>query len=98
MLRRKVNVLFQNLEFIATVFVQPDFANAEDVWAIEELWDDRKDIVRQFNIFRFFGIDAEPTKMLESKFRGPSWFVFGQLRKIVAESIDRTAVEASPES
>ena len=43
--RGEVDVHFEHLQFVARILVQPDFADAEHVGPVEELRDDRDDVL-----------------------------------------------------
>ena len=45
-LRGEIDVHFQNFQFVARIFVQPDFADARDVRAFEKFRNDADDFLR----------------------------------------------------
>ena len=87
-LHREVDVLLEDVEFIARIAVQADFADAEDVGFREELGDHRKHIGGEGEVFGFLGVDAEPGKMREQKFRGARGLILRKLAKIVTEAVN----------
>ena len=96
-LHREVDVLLKDVEFIARIAVQADFADTEDVGFREELGDHRKHIGGEGEIFGFLGVDAEPGKMRQEKLRGARGLILRELAKIVTKAINRAAIVASPE-
>ena len=75
--RGQINMLLQDRDFVAAVFVQANLADAENVWAIEKFRDHRQHLVGQLHVFGFFGIDAKPGKMRQTEPRRPLRFVLG---------------------
>ena len=87
-LHREVDVLLEDVEFIARIAVQTDFADAEDVRLREELGDHREHIGSESEVFGFLGVDAEPGKMRQEKFRGARRLILRELAKIVTEAVN----------
>ncbi len=94
----EIDVLFEDLELVAGVFVETDFADAEDVGAVEELRNQGEDIVGEFEVFRFFRVDAEPAEVGEAEFGGAFRFVVGELGKVIEETVGGFPVVTGPES
>src|SRR4051812_13047356 len=94
----EVDMHFQNFYFVPGIFIQADFTDSQDVGTIQKFRDDGDNILGEFYIFGFLGIDAEPREMWEPEFRGAFGLMLGQLTEIVAEAIDGAAVEPGPES
>src|SRR4051794_28297365 len=94
--RGEIDVFLQNGDFVARIFVETNFADAEDVGAFEERRYQMENVVGERDVFGFFGIDAKPRVMLQAEFGGAFRFVFGELAKIIIETIGAAAVEAGP--
>jgi hypothetical protein len=57
------DVQFEHFQLVAGILVQTNFADAEDVWSGEDFWNEGNHFLRELNVLRFFGIDAEPGKV-----------------------------------
>ena len=60
---RKINVPLQHFDFISAVLVQADFADAQYGGAIQEIRNDREDIVGKFEVLGFLRVDAQPAEV-----------------------------------
>jgi hypothetical protein len=96
--RGEVNVFFEDGDFVAGIFVEADFADAEDVRAFEKRRDEMEDVFGEGDVFGFLRIDAEPGVVLEAKFGGALGFVLGELEEVIVEAVSAAAVKAGPES
>jgi len=94
----EVDVFLENFDFVATVFVKADFADAENVGAVEKFGNDGEYVVGELEIFRFLGVDAEPGKVGQAEFGGAFGFVLRELTKVIVKTVGGTAVESSPKS
>ncbi len=89
--------VFQKYDgFILGILVQPDLADAQNVGPIQELGDHRDHLARQFHIFSFFGIDAQPGVMRDSVVGGAGAFKFSELAKVVAKTVRAASIESGP--
>jgi hypothetical protein len=93
----EVDVHFEDFEFVTGIFIEADFADAEDIWPGDEVWDDGDDFGSELEIFGFLGVDTEPGEVGEAEFCGALWFVLGELGEVIMEPVDGAAVEAGPE-
>ena len=91
------NMFHEDGSFVFGVFVQTDFADPQHVFALQELGDHLDYLARQFDVFGFFGINAKPCVMLDSILSRSSRLDIGQLVKVVAKAVHRTAIKSSPE-
>ena len=94
--RSEIDVLLQHLQFVARVFVQPDFADAQHIRPIQKLRNERDHILRQFRVLGFLGIDAEPGEMRQAEFRGALRLVVRQLAKIIVKALRRCCGHSPP--
>ena len=96
-LHGELDVAFEDGDFVAAIFVEADFADAEDVGAVEKGGKQREDFVGEGEVFGFLGIEAKPRIMRQAEFGGALRFVVGELAKVVVEALGGAAVEAGPE-
>ena len=82
----ELDVLFEDGELAFGVLIQADLTDAEDVWFIEELWDDCHYFACESGVFRFLGVDAEPAEVRDAIFGGALRFVIGELAVVVVKS------------
>jgi hypothetical protein len=90
-------VFLEDHELVFGVFVETNFADAEDGGFVDELGDEGHDFAGEDGVFGFLGVDAEPAEVLDAEFGGAGGFVFGQLAIVVKKPLGRGAVEAGPE-
>ena len=95
--RCKIDMFLEDHQFVAAVFVQADFTNAQNVGPIEELGYQRHDLAGKFRILRLLWIDAQPREMPDAERGGARRFKFRELTKIVVEALWTAAVVAGPE-
>ena len=93
---REIDVVFEDLELVARVAVEPDFTDAEHVGLGQKFRDHRQHIGREREVFGFLRVDAEPGKMRQEKLRRARRLVVGQLAEVIAKSIRRAAVKSRP--
>ena len=94
--RSKIDVPFQHFQFIARVFVQTDFADAQHIRAVQELGNNVDDLLGQFEVLGFFGVDAQPAKVGQAELGSALGLVLGQLAELIKKPIYGTAVESGP--
>lgn len=94
--RGQIDMFFENGDFVARIFVEADFADAEDVGTFEQRGNEMEDVLGERDVFGFFGVDAKPGVVLEAKFGGALGFVFGELAEVIVESVGAAAVETGP--
>jgi hypothetical protein len=92
----EIDVLFQHLQLVAGVFVQPDFADAEHIGAIEKLRDQGDHVLRQLYVLRFLRIDAQPGEMREKELGGALRLVIRELAKVIVKTLRPAAVVSGP--
>ncbi len=92
-----LDVFLEDGELGAGVFVEADFADAEDVFLFDEFGDEGHDLAGEGGVIGFLGIDAEPGEVFDAESGGAFWFVFGELAEVVVEAIGGRAIEAGPE-
>lgn len=90
-------VFLEDLEFVFGVFVEADFADAEDVWLVDEVGDEGHDLTGEDGVFGFLGVDAEPAEVLDAELGGAGGLVLGELAVVVEEALGGGAIEAGPE-
>ena len=95
--RGEVHVHLEHGDLVPRVLVQADLADPEHVRAVEELGDDADDVRGERDVLRFLRIDAQPAEVRQSVACGAGGLEFGELTEIVAEAVDRGAVESGPE-
>lgn len=93
----KIEMLHENRGFVAGVFVEPDLTDSEHPRSVEELGDHGDDFPRQGDIFRFLGVNAEPSVVLNTELGRPLRFELSQLAEIIAKTLDAPSIEAGPE-
>ena len=54
----QLHVFLKDRRLVGRVLVQPDLADPQDVWTIEELRDHFDHLARQRNVFGFLGVNA----------------------------------------
>ena len=91
-------MFFEDGDFVARIFVEADFADAEDVGTFKQRGNDFKDVIGEGDVFGFLRVDAKPGVVLEAEFGGAFGFVFGELTEIIVKAVGAAAVEAGPES
>ena len=96
--RSNLDVLFQNDEFIPTIFVETDFSDTENVGLVDEFGDQCQHVVCKLDVFRFLRIYAKPGKMWQTELGGTLGFVLGELTEVIVKSIGRASVKARPKS
>ena len=84
-----LHMLLKDSELTLGVLVKTDFANAQDVGALDELGDEAHDFASKARVVGFLGIDAEPAEVLDGPFGGAPRLVFSELAKVVVETFGR---------
>lgn len=93
----QVDVLLENGEFVPGIFVETNFADAKNVWALEKFGDELKDFTGEAHVLGLFWIDAQPAVMRELMACSALWFVIRELAEIIVKTVSATAIEAGPE-
>src|SRR5438874_11732624 len=83
---RQFHVQFQHFEFIAGIFVQADFANAQDVRAIKKLRNECDDLASQRDVFGFLRVNAKPAEMWQSKFGRSLRLMLSELGEVIKKT------------
>ena len=92
----ELDVLLEDFGFVGGVFVEADFADAEDGGAGEEFGDFGEDFAGLAEVFGFLGVEADPGVVLDGELGGAFGFGFGELAEVVEEA-GGGAVVAGPE-
>jgi len=90
-------MLFEDGEFVFSIFIEADFTDTENIRFVDEFRDDLHYFSSESGVFGFFGVDAEPAVVVDAVFGGALWFVFCELAIVVEESLRGGAVISSPE-
>lgn len=96
-LRRQFDVLQEHGAFIAGVLVEANFPYPQHIGLSQIAWNELDDFSSQGDIFRLFGIDAEPRVMLNAESACPFRLDLREVAKIVIKAVHRAAIESSPE-
>ncbi len=72
MLHRHVDVSLQGFDFVRGGLVQSGLPDAQTIGLVEKFRHEAKNLVGEFFVFRFFGIDRNPTEVTYTEFRSPS--------------------------
>jgi len=67
---RQFHVLLENDCFVAGVFVEPNFSDSEYIRTVEKFWNELEYFTGEFDVFGFFGVDAQPSEMLNAVLGG----------------------------
>ncbi|TXT35189.1 MAG: hypothetical protein FD138_1469 [Planctomycetota bacterium] len=90
-------MLLEDDRLVLRVLVEPDLADAEHSRLVDELRDHLDDFTREFDVFGFLGVDAEPSVVLDAGPTGALRLEFGELPEVVAEAVHTATIEAGPE-
>ena len=82
----EIDMFLKNSDFVAAILVESDFTDSKNCWAIDEFGNDRQDFIRQFYIFRFLWVNAQPGVMLQAKFGGTLRFKISQLAEVIVKA------------
>src|SRR4051812_6246643 len=94
---RQLDMLFEHADLVFAVLIEANLTDPKNVGAFEELGDKSQNIAGELEIFGFLGVDAQPAKVWQTELCGSARFVFGQLAKVIKETVSGTAIESCPE-
>ena len=97
-LSRDFNLLLKRGDFISRIFIQTNFANTQNAGMIQQRRNQFDHFAREFDILRFFGVDAKPTIVINTIPGSTFGFDIQQVPEIIAETGGAGSVESSPES
>lgn len=91
-----VEMLQEHGRFVGRVFVEANLANAQHAGAVQELRDHRDHFARELNVFRLFGVDAEPRVVLQAVPAGAGRLEACKLLEVIAKSVNAAAIVTGP--
>ena len=92
----KLDVLLEDEGFVGGVFIEADFADAQDGGAGEKAGDFGEDFLGFAEVLGFFGIEADPGVVVDAELGGTGGFEGSEVVEVVEEAFGG-AVEAGPE-
>ena len=93
----QIDLFFEGREFVAGIFVETDFADAEHGGSVEKLGDERYDLSGHDQIVRFLRIHADVGVVVDEILGRPGRFEGGEVGEVVVEGFRMGAVVSGPE-